>query len=101
MELWSKELLLDKKDGLFVAISSDSNVVAYSKDGMNWNNSLMPSAKMWYGVTYGKGEFLAISYGNSAVAHSKDGVNWMETNLPNIRDWGDITYGNGRFVAVG
>ena len=91
-------------NGKFVAIanSSDgvtqnSDAVAYSEDGVNWNQTTMPVAAGWNSITYGDGTFVAVS---TSSAYSGDGVNWSQTTMPRTVGWNSITYGDGKFVAV-
>ena len=87
-------------NGKFVAIATNSNVAAYSTNGVIWNSSTLPDNLQWESVTYGNGKFVAISYNSDIVAYSVDGINWNSSNLPVSDKWESVTHGNGKFVAV-
>lgn len=73
--------------GKFVAIAKNSNIAAYSTDGMNWTQTTLPAEAQWVRVVYGAGVFVAVTYFNNVCAYSYDGINWhqssMTTNLKN------------------
>ena len=96
----------------FVAVAGyNSNVFAYSIDGMNWTEGMISDTERnWYSVCYGNGKFVAVGYnydsrlnlisGND-VAYSTDGINWTESMISDTsREWEFVCYGNGKFVAV-
>jgi hypothetical protein len=92
------EPLLD----LFVAVAYNSNIAAYSTDGINWTASTLPSSSDWYNVTYGNGKFVTIASNSTNIfVYSTNGINWIQTTLPSSANWYGVTYGNGKFVAVG
>lgn len=80
----------------FVAITT-SGIAAYSRDGVTWVQTSIPSAR-WRSVCYGGGKFVAIADGTTA-AYSWDGITWVQATLPDGQ-WRSICYGNGRYVAV-
>lgn len=86
----------------FVAIPYNSNVAAYSEDGINWIETELPYNTYWQSVTYGNGKFVAIAGDGSVAlaAYSEDGINWVGTELPPVHSWSSVTYGNGKFVAI-
>ena len=85
--------------GKFVAFGGYSNITAYSMDGINWNETAMPSMQSWCSVAYGNGKFIMISCTMSCNAYSTDGITWNAVNYSegNMRS---ITYGGGLFVTV-
>ena len=87
-------------NGRFVAVAEDSDVAAYSDDGINWNQTTLPNSADWTSVTYGNGKFVAVALSSDIAAYSDDGINWTQTTLPTSARWRSVTYGNGRFVAV-
>ena len=88
-------------DDKFVAISTrNSNVAAYSTDGITWTESTLPSNQSWWNVCYGNGKFVAVADGNIS-AYSTDGITWTESTLPIKTHGSSICYGNGKFVIVG
>jgi hypothetical protein len=90
-------------NGRFVAISTTTDIAAYSDDGITWTQTSLPSVASWSSVTYGGGRFVAIAgfSGNTDIAaYSDDGITWIQATLPASSRWWSVTYGNGRFVAV-
>ena len=85
-------------NGKYVAVS-DTNIMAYSTDGINWTQGTMPISEDWQSVCYGNGKYVAVSNSNT-MAYSTDGINWTEGTMP-WQDWSSVCYGNGKFVAVG
>ena len=86
-------------DDKFVAIISDSDVFAYSSDGINWTEGTLPSSQAWDSVCYGNDKFVAIARSN-IFAYSSDGINWTEGNMPSEHMWSSVCYGNDKFVVV-
>jgi hypothetical protein len=88
----------------FVAVSSNSsfnsNIAAYSTNGINWTAATLPSSAYWQSVTYGNGRFVAVAYYSNKAAYSTDGINWTAATLPSSAYWYGVTYGNDKFVAV-
>ena len=90
-------------DGKFVAISANSNIAAYSYDGIDWFQTVMPAEVNWKKVVYGNGKFVAVSgyeEASNIASYSEDGMLWVQTAMPSIANWSSVAYGNGRFVAV-
>ena len=87
-------------NGKFVAVASDSNIAAYSTDGINWTQSTLPTSANWQSVTYGNGKFVAVAYRSNIAAYSTDGINWTQSTLPTSAYLQSVTYGNEKFVAV-
>lgn len=87
-------------NGRFVAVAEDTDIAAYSDDGINWNQTTLPNSAVWTSVTYGNGKFVAVALSSDIAAYSDDGINWTQTTLPTSARWRSVTYGNGRFVAV-
>ena len=56
----------------FVALTTNNNnKVAYSDDGITWNETTLPVSGNWYSVTYGNGKFVAIDSGK--IVYSSNG----------------------------
>ena len=89
-------------NGVFVAVSYNSNVVATSPNGITWTQRTLPSNQLWTSVTFGNGLFVVVAYNTSATFTSPDGINWTLRWLPttSTRSWSSVTYGNGVFAAV-
>lgn len=95
-------------NGKFVAVSSESDVAAYSTDGAHWTATTMPRSGAWHSVIYANGKFVAVcaQYGASQAAYSTDGINWTMSNLSlsnganSYESYAFVAYGNGKFVVV-
>ena len=55
-------------NGLFVAVTHNSNIAATSPDGVNWTQRQLPATANWQSVTYGNGMFVAVGYDNNIAA---------------------------------
>lgn len=74
-----------------MAVASQSNVSAYSSDGINWTETTWNVGHDWSSVCYGNGKFVAVaSFNSNIAAYSTDGVNWTETTLPFKKDWSSV-----------
>ena len=88
-------------NGKFVAVaSSNNNKVAYSSDGITWEESTLPSKANWQSICYGDGKFVAVDNNGNKVAYSSDGIAWEESTLLSSTRWNSVCYGDGKFVAV-
>ena len=87
-------------DSKFVAVLLNSNIAAYSTDGINWTQATLPAKTKWYSVCYGNGKFVAVTLNSNIAAYSTDGITWTQTSLPSSSNWYSVCYGNGKFVAV-
>ena len=95
---WSKVVY---GNGRFIAITSDSNVSAYSTNfGATWTAGGALSGTAWSDLAYGNGRFVAITSNGTVAAHSTNGLSWASAVLPTNTTWSSVAYGNGRFVAV-
>jgi hypothetical protein len=94
--------------GLFVAISTGSNVTAYSINGTTWTQGgNLPSSATWTSITWGNGRFVAVASSSTKVAYSYDGgATWRDSTvgggagLPVSQAWSQVSYGAGLFVAI-
>ena len=84
----------------FVAIAYNSNIAAYSTDGIHWTQTILPTSTKWNSVCYGDGKFVAVTDNTSIAAYSTNGINWTQTTMPGSRRWLSVCYGGGKFVAV-
>ena len=87
-------------NGKFVVVSKDSNVFAYSTDGITWTEGTLPSTQKWMSICYGNGKFVVVAQNSNVFAYSTDGITWTEGTLPSTQYWYSVCYGNGKFVAV-
>ena len=90
----------------YVIVADNTNIFAYSTDGMNWTESTISDTnRYWESVCYGNGKFVAVTgegYDTNIFAYSTDGVNWTEGTISETsRQWHSVCYGNDKFVAVG
>ena len=95
--LWSS---VTYGDGKFVAVAYDSNIAAYSTDGITWTQATLPVSVGFQSVTYGDGKFVVVAQNSTEAVYSEDGISWTQTTLPVSAYWKSVTYGNGKFVAV-
>lgn len=96
-------------NGKYVAVgdyaTSDSGVVQYSMDGINWTN-VFPYFGILnlFDITCGNGLFVAVGWDASAgnnIYSSPDGTNWTAHQNTDVANFYRVIYGNGLFVAVG
>jgi hypothetical protein len=86
-------------DGKFVAIGStvdDGSWAAYSYDGINWEETVLPRNDTWTSLSYGKDRFLAVSYQSDDAIYSYDGITWYDKKL--IADY-HVVYQDGEDVT--
>jgi hypothetical protein len=92
-------------NGVFVALSSNSNICMVSSNGLNWSVYLTPVIQYWQGMAFGNGLFVAVSATTSANVSivSPDGINWTVKPTPYDYNWRGIAYGTvngvGTFVS--
>ena len=88
--------------GKFVAVANESNILAYSSDGINWTEGTISStSREWYSVCYGNGKFVTVAYESNYFAYSTDGITWTESTISETsRNWSSVCYGNGKFVVI-
>jgi hypothetical protein len=86
--------------GRFVSISSGGAAAVYSSDGVNWDQTSLPSSGDWKSIAAGNNLFVAIRNSSNAAASSLDGITWTARTLPASRQWNAVVYGSGIFVAV-
>ena len=87
-------------NGKYVAISYNSNIMAYSTDGIKWTEGTMPSSQEWWSVCYGNDKFVAVARSTNIMAYSIDGISWSQGHMPNNEYWSSVCYGNGKYVTV-
>ena len=87
-------------NGKFVAAAQNTNIAAYSTDGITWTQATMPASADWFSVCYGNGKFVAVAQNTNIAAYSTDGITWTQTTMPDSKYWFSVCYGNGKFVAV-
>lgn len=87
----------------FVAISSASSKIFYSKNATSWNTATLPINITLSAIASNPSYFVAISYNSNKAVYSSDGINWTATTLPiNIYCRSICSPYNGyRCVAVG
>ena len=87
-------------NGKFVTVAYNSNISAYSTDGITWTQTTLPSNTYWYSVCYGNGKYVTVANDSNISAYSTDGITWIQTTLPSSKSWRSVCYGNGKFVTV-
>ena len=55
-----------------MAVAYDSDIAAYSNDGITWTQTTMPISASWYSVTYGNDKFVAVTIDSDIAAYIKD-----------------------------
>lgn len=85
-----------------------TNVAAYSDDGINWTNTILPVSANWFGAATNGSRFVFISGkcqiaspGSTVAVYSDDGVNWIQSVLPIAHKWLDVGANDVGFVAIG
>ena len=90
------------KKGLWVAVGTGDNSIAYSRDGINWTgrgNSIFTNGK---GVVWNGKMWVASGGGNNTIAYSYDGITWTGLGKTIIENSGNGVAWNGKmWVAVG
>ena len=85
-------------NGKYVAVAN-SNIMAYSTNGIEWTQGNMPSDPTWWSVCYGNGKYVAVANSN-IMAYSTNGISWTQSTMPSSQVWRSVCYGNNKFVAV-
>ena len=87
--------------GRFVFVAKQSDAVAVSSNGSNWQTSSLPAQDDWKILVYGDSKFLAVAGNDSdSAAVSSDGIEWDSVEMPAEVDWVAGAYGNDRFVVI-
>lgn len=69
-------------NGRFVAIAKDSDMAAYTEDGLTWVETSLPIVSKWESVAYGDGRFVAVSSNSKKIVYSIDGYMWKLSTEP-------------------
>jgi hypothetical protein len=86
-------------NGIFVAISTGTNIAATSPDGITWTVRTLPSVSTWNTITFGNGLFVVASNTNRA-ATSPDGITWTARTLNRTQTNVSSAYGNNTYLVV-
>jgi photosystem II stability/assembly factor-like uncharacterized protein len=82
---------VDYINGKLVAVGIDGKM-AYSTDGINWQNIASPSKAWLYDINFGNNKYLVAGM-NGTVMYSNDLNNWQKTLVAG-KDWlNSICYG--------
>jgi hypothetical protein len=84
----------------YVAISSNSSVIATSSDGITWTQRALPETKDWTDIIYANGKFILVGNNTTTMLYSSDGINWSTGTLPDSLLWKCVSYGNGTYVVL-
>ena len=88
-------------NGRWVAIATNSNIAAYSDDGISWTETTLPASSTWISIAYGNGKFIVTTSSTNETAISSDfGATWSSGGAGGWTDTADIEYGSGRWVVV-
>lgn len=82
--------------GQFIA-TTDQQIVATSRDGINWSQGRVNLPSTPEKVVYGKGIYVGV---RDHFFASMDGTNWSVTGAPINTPLLGLAFGNDRFVAV-
>jgi hypothetical protein len=86
-------------NGLFVAVKSNSNVIATSADGVTWSETtILPAVRAWNSVCYGNGVFVVS--GTGGITSSSDLINWSPLTTDGWSRANGVAFGGGKFLAV-
>jgi hypothetical protein len=89
-------------NGIFVAVVYNSNIAAYSYDGINWTAITLPYSRRW-NIKYTGGRFFVIDVGSSFTnesAYSDNGITWVAAKFPTSGRWSLPSYGDKVIVSV-
>lgn len=79
----------------------DSGYLAYSIDGVNWQELNSNTTKSLIDITYGQGKYIAIGL-DGAMVYSLNAQEWYDnTDLSFTASYRHIAYGKNMFVAGG
>ena len=85
----------------WLAVGTNSTVLAKSTDGSNWSSVTMPTSAAWTGIAYGAGYWVTVASGGTTAQYSNsDGSSWKASTLPVSGGWNSVAYGNGNFVTI-
>ena len=89
--------------------SYESNVFAYSSDGITWTQGTLPISAIWgntrwaadtIGLCYGLDKFILIPYNTTTYLYSSDGITWTQGTIPANEDGYLLCYGANKFVLL-
>ena len=69
-------------NGIFVAVAYDSDIAAYSSNGIVWNSSVNASNALWYSTAFANGLFVAPAIGSTNASYSANGITWNSSASP-------------------
>ena len=89
---------------VFAAVKSNSNIAAYSYDGLNWTQTSLPKTQYWSSITVLNGSFICSgadsSHSSNIYASSSDGINWtQETAVRSGTQYNIVSNGNDMLLA--
>ena len=89
---------------VFAAVKSNSNIAAYSYDGLNWTQTSLPKTQYWSSITVLNGSFICSgadsSHSSNIYASSSDGINWtQETAVRSGTQYNIVSNGNNMLLA--
>lgn len=86
--------------GRYVITTKDGVASSYSRTGIDWDNTTLPSEGNWDCLAAGINRFVAIRSNSNQAAYSLDGITWSATTMPEIRNWKSVIFGDGKFLAI-
>ena len=93
-------------NGRFVAIAASGTKAAYSLDGKNWTDAVLPTIGAPHSIAYGQGVFV-ITFQDDAdqIISSENGIQWTSNTITanGSSGYGAVAFGNpgqvGKFVV--
>lgn len=87
-------------DGVYIAPIYNSTKLAYSYDGIVWNQAKLPCNLYWWRSAFGNETFIITDGDTPTLLLSSDGISWNVGLFPRNMAYSSITYGDGKFVAI-
>lgn len=69
-------------NGMYIAHSYNSNIIAYSTDAVNWASTTLPNSRVKGVMAYNGSRFLFAPEQSDYYSYSKNGVDWTDIKMP-------------------
>jgi hypothetical protein len=87
----------------FVAISSGTQITAYSTSGATWTQGgNLPTGTTWNSVAFGNNRLVALATDGSIAYSLNNATTWVAASAPlsSSYTWTQLSYGQGLFFAI-
>lgn len=85
----------------WVGVKANTNVSAYSSDGVEWTNKTLPAYGMWSSIAVGSSACIAVASDSASIVWSLDqGLSWTVRTMSSARKWKSIAANNTTFVVI-